>query len=207
MTYIVMTKNVMNSFGDKLRELRLSRGLLLRTVASQLDIDPAILSKIEHGKRKAKRVLVENMEAFYNQDQGKLISLWISDRIVNEIQQEPDPGEILKVAEEAISYKKVLKSERAFSSKQFDQVFNTYPAIRKAWIFGSHARQEAGPESDLDILLEVRDNSRITMFDLAEIGNKLSMLSGKKIDVVLSRSLRPEVFKRIELERKLIYEA
>jgi predicted nucleotidyltransferase len=202
-----MTNNVMNLFGDTLRELRLSRGLLLRTVASRLDIDPAILSKIEHGKRKAKRAVVEEMEVFYNQEPGKLISLWLSDRIVNEIQEEPDPGDILKVAEEALIYKRASKAKQAFSPKAFMQVFSRYPAIRKAWVFGSHARQEAGPESDLDILLEVRDNSRITLFDLAEIGNKLSMLSGKKIDVVLSRSLRPEVFKRIELERKLIYEA
>lgn len=197
----------MNAFGDRLRELRLSRGFLLRTVASQLDIDPAILSKIEHGKRKAKRALVEEMEAFYNQDPGMLISLWLSDRIVQEIQEEPDPQGILKVAEEALIYARAPEAEQVSSPKQFNQVFNAYPAIRKAWIFGSHAREQAGPKSDLDFLLEVRENSRITMFDLAEIGDKLSKLSGREIDVVLSRSLKPEVLKRIVSERKLIYEA
>jgi predicted nucleotidyltransferase len=32
-------------------------------------------------------------------------------------------------------------------------IFARYPAIEKAWVFGSFARQDQGPESDVDISL------------------------------------------------------
>lgn len=43
----------MNTFGGYLRGLRESKGLPLRKVAAQLDIDTSILSKIERNERKA----------------------------------------------------------------------------------------------------------------------------------------------------------
>ena len=43
----------MDSLGDNIRKLREDKELPLRTVAAYLDIDQAILSKIERGQRKA----------------------------------------------------------------------------------------------------------------------------------------------------------
>lgn len=43
----------MNTFGGYLRELREAKGLPLRKVAAELDIDTSILSKIERNERKA----------------------------------------------------------------------------------------------------------------------------------------------------------
>ena len=48
-----MKKN--NSIGEILRKRREEKGLLLRQVAALLDVDTAILSKIERGERKAKK--------------------------------------------------------------------------------------------------------------------------------------------------------
>ena len=54
-----MSKNIksifvkMKSIGNIFRELRESKQLPLRVVAAFLDIDPAIMSKIERGLRKA----------------------------------------------------------------------------------------------------------------------------------------------------------
>ena len=45
----------MESLGDIIRKLRESKELPLRTVAAFLDIDQAILSKIERGHRKPTR--------------------------------------------------------------------------------------------------------------------------------------------------------
>lgn len=41
----------MYSFGQKIRSLRESQGLLLRQVAAAIEIDQALLSKIERGER------------------------------------------------------------------------------------------------------------------------------------------------------------
>lgn len=43
----------MDSFGEYLRELRESKGLPLRKVAAELDVDTSILSKIERNERMA----------------------------------------------------------------------------------------------------------------------------------------------------------
>jgi transcriptional regulator with XRE-family HTH domain len=43
----------MDSFGEYLRELREAKGLPLRKVAAELDIDTSILSKIERNERMA----------------------------------------------------------------------------------------------------------------------------------------------------------
>ncbi|MBK7335804.1 MAG: helix-turn-helix domain-containing protein [Saprospirales bacterium] len=45
----------MNKFGASIREKRQARGMLLRQLSAALEIDAAILSKIERGERNAKR--------------------------------------------------------------------------------------------------------------------------------------------------------
>lgn len=42
-------------FGERIRELRESQGLLQRQLAANLEIDTPMFSKIERGERKAKR--------------------------------------------------------------------------------------------------------------------------------------------------------
>ena len=44
-----------NQFGEKIRQLRESKHLLQRHVASLMEIDTPMLSKIERGDRKAKK--------------------------------------------------------------------------------------------------------------------------------------------------------
>ena len=51
----------MNSIGEKIRNLRIDKQLPLRTVAAYLDIDQAILSRIERGERKATREHIVNL--------------------------------------------------------------------------------------------------------------------------------------------------
>lgn len=48
-------------FGEKLRELRESQGLLQRQLAASLEIDTPMFSKIERGERRAKREQVERL--------------------------------------------------------------------------------------------------------------------------------------------------
>lgn len=48
----------MNSFGEYLREQRENKGLPLRKVAAELDIDTSILSKIERNEREATKEML-----------------------------------------------------------------------------------------------------------------------------------------------------
>jgi transcriptional regulator with XRE-family HTH domain len=48
----------MDSFGEYLREQRENKGLPLRKVAAELDIDTSILSKIERNEREATKEML-----------------------------------------------------------------------------------------------------------------------------------------------------
>lgn len=98
----------METFGDIIKTERESKSLLLRQVASALEIDQAIISKFERGERKPTKEQVEKFAEFYNLDKNKLITSWLSDQIANTIFYEENIGEVLKVAEEKALYLKTI---------------------------------------------------------------------------------------------------
>ena len=92
----------MKNIGNILRELRESKGLPLRVVAAFLDIDPAIMSRIERGQRKASREQVVKLAEYFNVDENELLVAWLSDKVVYELAYEQNAMEALKVAEDKI---------------------------------------------------------------------------------------------------------
>ena len=88
----------MSSFGERVKQLREQKNLLQRHIAGQLDIDTPMLSKIERGERKAKREQVLLMAKIYEADKDELLTLWLSDRINETINNEPLAGDALKLA-------------------------------------------------------------------------------------------------------------
>jgi transcriptional regulator with XRE-family HTH domain len=99
----------MKSLGNTLRELRENKQLPLRTVAAYLDIDQAILSRIERGQRKASREQIVRLAEYFNVDTDDLLVVWLSDKIVYEVLDEDIALQALKVAEEKVKYNKTRK--------------------------------------------------------------------------------------------------
>ena len=57
----------MTPFGQKLRDLRLRRGVSLKTMAAAIDVSPAYLSALEHGKRGVPTwFLVQRIIVYFN---------------------------------------------------------------------------------------------------------------------------------------------
>jgi transcriptional regulator with XRE-family HTH domain len=102
----------METFGDIIRIAREKESLILRQVASALDIDQAIISKFERGERKPSKEQVEKFAEFYKLDKNKLITSWLSDQIANTILYEENIEEVLKVAEEKAKYLKAIHDEK-----------------------------------------------------------------------------------------------
>jgi len=94
----------MDSLGETIRKLREEKELPLRTVASYLDIDQAILSKIERGLRNATREQVVKLAAYFKVKESDLLVSWLSDKLVYELSNEQLALEALKVAEEKVVY-------------------------------------------------------------------------------------------------------
>lgn len=99
----------MDSFASQIKQLRDELQLPLRTVAAYLDIDQAILSKIEHGHRKATREQVVLLAKYFNKDENELLVNWLSDKLAYEVQDEDMAKQALKVAEKKVDYLKKRK--------------------------------------------------------------------------------------------------
>lgn len=94
----------MPTLGETIKKFREEKQLPLRTVASYLDIDQAILSKMENSKRIATKEQVKKLAKFFDADEKELLVIWLSDRIIYEIKDEEYADDALKVAEKEIKY-------------------------------------------------------------------------------------------------------
>ncbi|WP_395092839.1 helix-turn-helix domain-containing protein [Vaginella massiliensis] len=99
------------TIGEKLRELRESKELPLRRVSALLDIDVAILSKMERGERKLSKDIVLKLADIYGHNADELLVLFLSDKIMYEIQDEDLGEKALKVAEQRVKYLKASKKK------------------------------------------------------------------------------------------------
>lgn len=90
--------------GELLREKREERGLLLRHVSAKLDIDTAILSKIERNERKATKEQIIKLAEILDLNKENLLVQYLSEKILFEIKDEELGEKALKVAEQQIKY-------------------------------------------------------------------------------------------------------
>jgi len=69
--------------------------------------------------------------------------------------------------------------------------------IRKLSLFGSVLRNDFGPQSDVDMLVEYEPGARVTLIDMAGQETELTELLARKVDLRtpedLSRYFRDEV--------------
>ena len=72
-------------------------------VASQMNIDTALLSKIERGTRIARKEQVEALAKALKQNKGEMLQSWMADKIVYMLKDEKNSTEILKIVEEKIN--------------------------------------------------------------------------------------------------------
>jgi transcriptional regulator with XRE-family HTH domain len=85
--------------------------LPIRIVSAYLDIDQAILSKIERGQRKATREQVLKLAEYFKVNKNDLLVAWLSDKLVYEVKDEDLALQAMQVAEEKVKYKRT-KSEK-----------------------------------------------------------------------------------------------
>ena len=91
-------------------------------------------------------------------------------------------------------------------TRKIAEYFKTQPVV-KAWLFGSFARGEEGPDSDVDILfVPDRSGKPFTLFTMGGMYMELRELLGREVDLVEEGSLRPYAAKTAERDKKLIYE-
>ncbi len=76
--------------------------------------------------------------------------------------------------------------------------------VKKVAIFGSYARGEENPKSDIDILVEFSE--RKSLLEHVKIERELSEAVGIKVDLLTEKAISPYLINRIRKEMKVIYQ-
>lgn len=80
----------------------------------------------------------------------------------------------------------------------------TEPSVRRVILFGSRARGDAGPRSDVDLAVEGPDLTARDWFRLADLTEEVDTLL--KVDLVRLEEAPPELRARIESEGRTLHE-
>ena len=195
----------MESFAEQVKRLRTEKGVPLRVVAAYLDLDQAILSKIENGKRIASRKNVAKFAKYYKVNEDDLVISWLSDKLLYEVGNEKLALDAIKVAEEKITYKTTPQLSKEKIIEIIRDFFSKDGRVEKAWIFGSFARGDNNTKSDIDLMVTYSDKSSGTLLDYADIVFYLEKLINKKIDLVEEGYVKPFAIGNIEKDKIQIY--
>lgn len=96
----------MERLSELLKSKREKKRLLLREVASRIEVDTALISKIENNDRRPTREQLEKLSLTLEIDFDKLLVLWYAEKIFEEIKDETRAPEILKMVFEKIKIRK-----------------------------------------------------------------------------------------------------
>ena len=90
-------------FGDRIRELRTKQKLLLRQVASKLDVDTSIISKMERGERPIKKEQIIILAEILKVDKDEFLTLWLADQLYDIVKDEKLANEAMKLGVQKIN--------------------------------------------------------------------------------------------------------
>lgn len=78
--------------------------------------------------------------------------------------------------------------------------------VEKVWLFGSYARDEQTPLSDIDLMVHFQPASKIDLWDVAGIIQDLEDILGCQVDLVRDGGAKPFAAPSIAKDKILIYE-
>src|SRR5262252_3349868 len=77
--------------------------------------------------------------------------------------------------------------------------------VRELSLFGSAARGEMRPDSDVDMLVEFLPSADVGLLEHAGLMLDLARLLGRKVDLVSKRGLKPRIRAWVLQEARLVY--
>jgi hypothetical protein len=93
-----------------------------------------------------------------------------------------------------------------FPMDQIAEVCRRY-SVKELSVFGSVARGEDRPDSDVDLLVEFEPEAKIGLFDYARLRRDLMGLLGRRVDLVEKPGLKRLVKVEVLKDAKRLYAA
>jgi len=87
------------------------------------------------------------------------------------------------------------------------RVFCQHYQVQRLALFGSAARGEARPESDVDLLVTFRSDAQVGFLALGQMQRELSAMFHRPVDLVPQDGLKPVIRESILAEAREIYAA
>jgi len=80
-------------------------------------------------------------------------------------------------------------------------------SVQELALFGSAARSESSPESDIDLLVSFEEGVPVTLFTLIDLQAELSALFARPVDLVPKSGLKPALRAEVLSEARVLYAA
>jgi hypothetical protein len=75
---------------------------LLRQLAAALDVDTAFIRKMERDEKRATKTHIEKLAIVLKVPQDELLTIWLSDKLLITLEQEPSAHNALKLTEKRL---------------------------------------------------------------------------------------------------------
>jgi uncharacterized protein len=79
--------------------------------------------------------------------------------------------------------------------------------VKELSLFGSAARGETRPESDIDVMVEFEPGMRVGLIKFESLVEELESLTGRRVDLVTKRGLKPWIRPHVLKDARVIYAA
>jgi predicted nucleotidyltransferase len=193
------------NISEHLRELRKESGKTLREVAAYLEIDQAILSKMENGKRPVTREVLTQLAKLYKRDVQEMHKIFMAENLYKQLEHEDDALSILKLLEKQVVYKTKHDSEKEKIKKTVETYFTKQDVVQEVSLFGSFVRKEETAKSDIDLLIQFVAKKKISMFDILKMQHDLEELLNRKVDLIEEGQLKPSAAINVVREKEVVY--
>jgi len=97
-----------------------------------------------------------------------------------------------------------MRKEEIIATIQANRALLDAFSVKSLSVFGSTARDEARPESDVDLLVEFAPDARIGLFEFVRLKNALTELLGVPVDLVTPDALHPALREDILREAQYV---
>jgi transcriptional regulator with XRE-family HTH domain len=97
--------------GQKLKVLRVAKGLVQRQVAAELEVDTAYVSKIEGNEKAVSRNHLKKLSQLFNISEEELLTLWLADKLYDLAKNEDVGLKAIEAAENELKSNKKKKSK------------------------------------------------------------------------------------------------
>ncbi|MBK9045647.1 MAG: helix-turn-helix transcriptional regulator [Bacteroidetes bacterium] len=97
--------------GEKIKALRETKGLVQREVATELGVDIAYISKMEHGEKPVSRNHLEKLSRLFEVPEEELLTLWVADKLYAIAKDEEVALQAIEVVQDELKYYSTYKKK------------------------------------------------------------------------------------------------